>query len=144
MSDQILSRYAYALGYSGAAFVPALLLLALLSPELAGPIRRVCLIYGAAILAFLGGIQWGMALPNATPRIALRRLCVSMVPPLWAVMSLSLPVVICTVLLLLGLVALLVYEGLERADAAYPEWYLPLRLQLTAVLTASLALTLLL
>ncbi|MEM8768807.1 MAG: DUF3429 domain-containing protein [Pseudomonadota bacterium] len=144
MNKDILSRYAYALGYSGAAFVPALLLLALLSPELAGPIRRVCLIYGAAILAFLGGVQWGMALPNSTPRIALRRLCVSMVPPLWAVMALSLPVVICTALLILGLVVLLVYEWLERADAAYPDWYLPLRLQLTTVLTASLALTLLL
>jgi hypothetical protein len=67
-----------------------------------------------------------------------------MVPPLWAVMALSLPVALCTVLLIVGLSGLLVYEWLERGDVTYPPWYLPLRLQLTAVLSLSLALTLLL
>jgi hypothetical protein len=142
--DSTQRRYAQLLGYAGAAVVPALLVLALLTPELSGALRRVAVIYGGAILAFLGGIQWGLSLRNRHPRVRLRRLVVSMVPPLWSVMALSLPLGACTLLLVTGLAALLVYEWLERADDGYPGWYLPLRLQLTAILTASLALTLLL
>jgi hypothetical protein len=137
-------RYAIALGYAGAAFVPAMLAVAVLVPALAAPARRASVLYGAAILAFLGGIQWGFSLRNATPHAALRRLAVSMLPPLWSVMALSVPLYLTTPLLILGLSALLVYEWLERADRTYPEWYLPLRLRLTVALTASLALTLLL
>lgn len=143
-SGRTHSRYAQLLGYAGAAVVPALLGLALLTPELSGPLRRVAVIYGGAILAFLGGIQWGLSLSCHHPRVRLRRLVVSMVPPLWSVMALSLPLGACTLLLVTGLAALLVYEWLERADDGYPDWYLPLRLQLTAILTLSLALTLLL
>jgi hypothetical protein len=143
-STRVQSTYARLLGYAGAGFIPLLLVLSLLSPELANAVRRLSLIYAAVILGFLGGIQWGIALGWGNPRIALRRLCVSMVPPLWAVMALSLPVALCTVLLIVGLAALLVYEWLERGDVTYPPWYLPLRLQLTAVLSLSLALTLLL
>lgn len=136
--------YAITLGYAGAAFVPGMLIVGLLAPSLAAPARRVSVIYGAAILAFLGGIQWGLSLRAAAPRITLRRLATSMVPPLWSVMALSLPLNLATALLILGLCGLLAYEWLERADGAYPEWYLPLRLRLTVVLTASLALTMLL
>ncbi len=136
------SRYALLLGYAGAAVVPLLLLLALVTPDIAGPVRRVSLVYGGAILAFLGGIQWGLSLRSSNPRVRLRRLVVSMVPPLWSVMALSLPLGICTLLLIVGFSALLVYEWLERGDEGYPQWYLPLRLQLTAVLTVSLGLTL--
>jgi len=143
-STRVQSAYARFLGYAGASFIPLLLLLALISPELTNAVRRLSLIYGAVILGFLGGIQWGIALAWGNPRIALRRLCVSMVPPLWAVMALSLPVSLCTVLLIVGLAVLLVYEWLERSDVSYPPWYLSLRLQLTAVLSLSLALTLLL
>ena len=142
-SLRVQSTYARFLGYAGAGVVPLLLAVSLISPELAGAGKRLSLIYGAVILSFLGGIQWGIALRWGSPRIALRRLCVSMVPPLWAVMALSLPVVLCTPLLIAGLVALLVYEWFERGDVSYPHWYLPLRLQLTAVLSLSLALTLL-
>ena len=142
-SQGVQGSFARWLGYAGAGVVPLLLLFAVLVPDLAGLGRRLSLIYGAVILAFLGGIQWGIALGWGTPRVALRRLCVSMVPPLWAMMALSLPVMLCTLLLIVGLVTLLVYEWLERGDVAYPAWYLPLRLQLTAVLSASLALTML-
>jgi hypothetical protein len=137
-------QYAIALGYAGATFVPAMLIVAVLVPALAAPARRASVIYAAAILAFLGGIQWGLSLRDAAPHVTLRRLATSMVPPLWSVMALSLPLNVATALLVLGLCSLLAYEWLERADRAYPDWYLPLRLRLTAALSASLALTLLL
>ena len=124
--------------------IPALVGLSLLSPELAPMGRRLALIYGGVIFSFLGGIQWGFALSSPNPRLALRRLGVSIVPSLWAFMALSLPSVLCTLILMTGVVALLVYEWLERGDAVYPSWYLPLRLQLTTALVLGLALTLLL
>ncbi len=142
--DRLKARYAMLLGYAGALVVPVLLLLALLLPDLAAVLRRVSVIYAAAILAFLGGVQWGVAMGSEQARSGLRRLVVSMVPPLWSVMALSLPVRICTVLLIVGLVALLAYEWLERRGADYPPWFLSLRLQLTAALTVGLAATLLL
>jgi hypothetical protein len=137
-------QYALVLGYAGAAVIPALLVLALLTPDIAGPIRRVSVIYGGAILAFLGGIQWGLSLTCSNPRVQLRRLVVSMVPPLWSVAALSLPLNICTLLLISGLSLLLVYEWLERGNDGYPDWYLPLRLQLTTALAVGLGLTMLL
>jgi len=137
-------RFAHLLGYAGAAVVPVLVCLAFLSPEISDIVRRVSVVYGAAILAFLGGIQWGLSMSSSEPRVRLRRLVVSMVPPLWSVMALSLPTGVCTLLLISGLVALLIYEWVEGAGHSTADWYLPLRLQLTAVLTLSLALTLLL
>ncbi len=137
-------RYAQVLGYAGAAFVPALLLLAWMTPDIAGVIRRVIVIYGGTILAFLGGIQWGLSVSSTSARVKLRRLVASMLPPLWSVVALSLPVNLCTAILLLGLCVQLIYEWLERGDAIYPVWYLPLRLQLTTALMAGLALSLLL
>ena len=136
-------RFALWLGYAGAAFVPALLCVAWLTPDIAGPVRRVSVIYGGAILAFLGGIQFGLSLYNAHGRVRVRRLVVSMVPPLWSVLALSLPLRACTLVLITGFSLLLVYEWLERGDGVYPPWYLALRLQLTAILAVSLALTLL-
>jgi hypothetical protein len=137
-------QYAQILGYAGAAFVPALLLLAWLTPGIADVIHRVIVIYGGAILAFLGGMQWGLSVSSGNPRVQLRRLVASMLPPLWAVVALSLPVNLCTLILLLGLSGQLIYEWLERGDGIYPSWYLPLRLQLTAALMAGLGLSLLL
>ena len=78
-SHLVQSTYAKLLGYAGAGFIPLLLVLSLISPELAGACKRLSLIYSAVILGFLGGIQWGIALGWGTPRVALRRLCVSMV-----------------------------------------------------------------
>ena len=69
----------------------------------------------------------------------MRRLVVSVVSPLRSVMALSMSLGACT----LGLNALLVYEWLERGNDTNPDWYLPLRLNLTAALTGSLTLALL-
>ena len=40
---------------------------------------------------------------------------------------------------MLGLVVLLIYETLERGDAVYPAWYLPLRVRLTALVIVTLS-----
>ncbi len=142
-TDDLLSiRTARWLGYAGAAAIPLLVGVGLLIPDAAPLAKRLVAIYGAAILAFLGGIQWGIALGSPVPRIRGRRLVASVVPSLWAVTALTLPMSLCVLALSIGFVAFVAYEILEHSDDVYPAWYLPLRLRLTAAITVGLALSL--
>ena len=100
---------------------------------------RVALLYSAVILSFLGGIQWGLAMVSRNPRIRLRRLVVSMVPSLWAVAALLLPIMATLTVLVTGFALFLAYESLERGDQVYPGWYLPLRIRLTVLLIVALS-----
>jgi hypothetical protein len=134
-----LRRYAQILGYLGWTPLPALALLAWISPERTGQLLRVALLYSAVILSFLGGIQWGLAMRSASPRIRLRRLVASMVPSLWAVAALLLPVMATLTVLITGFALFLAYESLERRDQVYPDWYLPLRIRLTVLLIVALS-----
>ncbi|MEZ5561193.1 MAG: DUF3429 domain-containing protein [Pseudomonadales bacterium] len=143
-SDPWLKRYAQGLGFLGWMPLAALLVLALLSPERTGQLLRVALIYAGTILAFLGGVQWGLALTSPSPRIRLRRLVAGMAPSLWAVTALVLPMTLCIVVLICGFAVVLAYETLERHDRIYPGWYLPLRTRLTTLMVLSLAAWLLL
>ena len=120
------------------------MLLAWISPERTGQLLRVALLYTAVILSFLGGIQWGLAMRSASPRIRLRRLVAGMVPSLWAVAALLLPVMATLTVLITGFALFLAYESLERGDQVYPDWYLPLRIRLTALLIVALSAWLLL
>lgn len=134
-----LRRYAQVLGYLGWTPLPALALLAWISPDRTGQLLRVALLYAAVILSFLGGIQWGLALGSTDPRIRLRRLVVSMVPSLWAVAALLLPIMAALTALVTGFALFLAYESLERKDRVYPGWYLPLRTRLTVLLILALS-----
>ena len=139
LDEPWLRRYAQILGYLGWTPLPALLLLAWISPERTGQLFRVALLYSAVILSFLGGIQWGLAMVSRNPRIRLRRLVVSMVPSLWAVAALLLPIMATLTVLVPGFALFLAYESLERGDQVYPGWYLPLRIRLTVLLIVALS-----
>ncbi len=132
--------YARLLGWLGAAVLPVLFLLALAWPETRPYLQRIGVIYAGGILSFLGGIQWGLAMASRRALARLRRLAVGVTPPIWMAVALSLPLLLSAFALMIGLVLLLAYEWLERGDAVYPEWYLPLRLQLTAALCVGLGL----
>lgn len=132
--------YARLLGWAGAFVLPALFLLVLVWPEMRPYPQRIGVIYAGGVLSFLGGIQWGFAMVSGRALIRLRRLAVGVTPTLWMVAALSLPVLLGAFALMLGLVLLLVYEWLERGDAVYPQWYLSLRLQLTAAMCVGLGL----
>lgn len=129
-----LTRWAQALGYSGAAPVALLLVGALIQPEWQPAATRIGCIYVATIFCFLGGIQWGFALHSEHPEIRIRRIFVSVLPSLWALIALLLPAKLSIVALTVGLGILLTYEIYERADSVYPSWYIPLRIRLTAML----------
>ncbi len=88
--------------------------------------------YGAAILAFLGGANWGRQLAAPTAR----QLILAVGIALLAWVALLLPWVPGLVVLILGLLGVLV---LDWRDATLPQSYRRLRLGVTTVVTAHLA-----
>jgi len=87
--------------------------------------------YGVAILAFLGGIQWGAALQPSAAR-ASERLAVGVLPPLIGWVALALPPAPASAVLGLAFAALLGWER-TRGRLPAPAWYPALRLRLTLI-----------
>jgi uncharacterized protein DUF3429 len=129
-----LQRWACNLGYAGVLPVFSLLAAAWLQPQWQPLTTRVGTIYVATIVCFLGGIQWGFALRSASEQIRIRRIFVSILPSLWALIALLLPAKLSIVALIVGLGMILTYEIMEQGDDIYPAWYLPLRIRLTTLL----------
>jgi len=129
-----LQRWASNLGYAGVLPVYSLLATAWLQPPWQPLTTRVGTIYVATIVCFLGGIQWGFALRSASEQIRIRRIFVSILPSLWALIALLLPAKLSIVALIVGLGLILTYEIMEHGDDIYPAWYLPLRIRLTTLL----------
>ncbi|MDX1609213.1 MAG: DUF3429 domain-containing protein [Halofilum sp. (in: g-proteobacteria)] len=90
--------------------------------------------YSAAILAFLGGLQWGLALRPDADRLA-ERVTVGVLPALVAALALPIGVRRGAWLLLAGFLLLLAWD-LWRNRALLPPWYPRLRLRLTAGVVA--------
>lgn len=94
----------------------------------------VFIVYGAVILAFLGGTLWGHAV-SLPPPGKLWRLALSNAVALFAAVAALVTTAVLSVLLLaVGQLGLLIYE---RSSAPRPGWYLQLRTRLVvAVLPA--------
>ena len=129
-----LPRAAAVLGYGG--LVPFIAGAVAVWPPAIDPamVARVFTAYGAAILAFLGGLQWGIALLVRDERFG-ERLAVGVLPALVAWVALLLPLPAGPLLLAAAFVALLAWER-QRAPTELPSWLGRLRLQLTAVVVA--------
>ena len=94
--------------------------------------------YGAVILSFLGGIQWGVGL-KATPRawlpyyvaifISLTGWAAMLLPPLWGI-----------TLLASGFVCAYIYDAISVGVFDLPGWFLGLRSLLTVSVLSCLAL----
>jgi hypothetical protein len=98
--------------------------------------------YGAVMLAFLGGMQWGFALPaGSQPRRQRWRLLLGVVPPLfgWVALLIALfaPDWIALAVLTVGFIgtALVEHRSAEQ-DTTMPSGYLWLRWGLTIVAAA--------
>lgn len=125
---------AAALGYAGA--IPFLAGAAAVSVALLPP--TPLLAYGAVILAFMGGIHWGLGMPGSNPNG--RRLGLSVVPPLlgWAALLLGgRPGLL---LLAAAFLGLLVLDMATTRSGLAPPWYPTLRVPLTGLVVASLLL----
>ena len=93
-------------------------------------------VYGAVILSFLGGIQWGLAI--ATDDGSLRRLGLSVVPPLVAWAGLLLPLAQGMILLAISFACVLLVDLQASRAGEAPAWYPKLRWPLTIAAAASL------
>jgi hypothetical protein len=127
-----------ALGWAGAIPFAALGFAA--SAGLALPFAPVPALagYGTAILSFMGGAQWGLAMRGPA---GLRGYVVSVLPALLAWIALLLPARPGLVLLAAGFAALLAYDLFTVRRGEAPPWYAPLRAQLTGAVVLILLAT---
>jgi hypothetical protein len=126
-------RPAVLLGWAGVMPVALLTAAIVLSIEpLSLDARAALLAYGAAILSFLGGAQWGVLLPrNPEEASLLWRYGVSVLPALLGFLCLLAPHTLGLVGLAAGLIGLLAYDLSTVRGGLAPGWYGTLRLQLT-------------
>ncbi len=102
--------------------------------------RAVLLAYGAAILSFLGGVQWGVLLPRSQEEASLPwRYGVGVLPALVGFLCLQVPQTLGLVGLAVGLLSLLAYDLSTVRRGLAPGWYGSLRFQLTGAVVLLLA-----
>ena len=107
-------------------------------PRFIGP--HVQLFYGTIILAFMSGVLWGFAArssgPAAAPGYAL-----SVLPALWAFFFVGGGQVSAAIYLAAGFVGLLGLDYMFWRQTLAPPWWMGLRIPLTVVVVACLAVT---
>ena len=99
--------------------------------------------YGAIILSFLGGVQWGLAIRKSGGNSRTRRgltptLSLSVAPSLVAWAGLLTDGLFGFGLLILGFALVLISDSRAVRLGMAPQWYLNLRYQLTAVVIGCL------
>lgn len=130
------SRSAIALGLLG--LVPFIVLascLWLVAPVWQGQFAKALVAYGAAILAFLGGIHWGAGVEGRDDPVKLWRYAYGICPALLAWVVLLCPPDKALFLLFVGLVAAF---AVDRRVYHGQSWFLKLRAVLTAIAGLSL------
>ena len=144
MTTDVIPRPALLLGWAGV--IPFALLTAasildidtwFLDPTLA--LRA----YGACILSFMGGAQWGVLLPRERGHAPFFRYLVSVLPALLAFLCLLLPSTPGLIGLIVGFLALLAYDLSAVQQGLAPRWYASLRIQLTLAVVVLLGSTVL-
>jgi Protein of unknown function (DUF3429) len=110
-----------------------------LSPMFLG--AYVGLTYGTVILSFMSGVLWGFA-TKAEGRPATIAYTLSVIPALWAFFMVSDASDTSAIFLAAGFVGLLLLDAMFSAWGLAPRWWLRLRVMLTVVVLACLAIPL--
>lgn len=131
---------AWILGYAGAIpFVACAVAVWAFDGASRGFAMIALIAYGAAILSFLGGIRWGLAIANGRDEPGLLALTVSVVPALVAWLALLAPApATALAALVTGLVLIAVSDAAAARDGRAPAWYPRLRWPLAAIATTAL------
>ncbi|MDJ0628064.1 MAG: DUF3429 domain-containing protein [Rhodobacter sp.] len=109
-------------------------------PRFVGP--YVQLSYGTVILGFMSGVLWGFA-TRATGLLAATGYALSVIPALWAFFFVGGGPGSAAIYLIAGFVGLIGLDWHFWRNGLAPEWWMPLRLGLTGVVVACLAVGLL-
>ena len=107
-----------------------------LSPMFMGQI--VSLTYGTVILSFMSGVLWGFA-TRAEGGEAAVAYALSVVPALWVFFMVTDASANSVIFLAAGFVGLLLLDAMYSAWGLAPRWWLRLRVMLTVVVLACLA-----
>jgi len=100
---------------------------------------RALALYGAVILSFMGGVHWGLALKGTVGT----GYSASVVPAIVAWLAVvALPPRPAVTAIAIGFALLLLYDIKTVKQGGVPVWYSPLRVWLTTIVLASLALAL--
>ncbi|GAW34466.1 hypothetical protein RA2_01515 [Roseovarius sp. A-2] len=105
-------------------------------PRFAGP--YVMLFYGSVVLSFMSGVLWGFA-TKATGLLATTGYALSVIPALWAFFMTGGGPVSAGTSLIFGFAGLLALDLQFARWGLAPAWWMPLRLLLSAVVIACLA-----
>jgi hypothetical protein len=126
------------LGFAGALPFVVAALLAFAGPPSSARAVQSLLVYGAVILSFLGGVQWGLTM--ASGQLSIARLGISVVPALiaWPAALLGGPLGL--LLLAAAFAGVLAYDLRTVREGRAPAWYPALRWPLTLVVVACLLL----
>lgn len=119
-------------------FVPALqdLTLAMIGPRFVAP--YILLYYGTIILAFMSGVLWGFA-ARAEGEAASLGYALSVIPALWAFFFTGTGPVSTALYLIAGFLGVLGIDWLFWSNGLTPRWWMALRVPLTIVVVACLA-----
>ena len=107
--------------------------------------QNVLFFYGALILSFMGGVQWGLAAVQSgtededAAKAAGVRFAVSVLPALAAFALWAMSISLALVGLAVAFTALLAYDLKTVREGIAPEWYGPMRIQISGAVVAFLS-----
>lgn len=99
--------------------------------------------YGAVILSFMGGVRWGRALTLDKPALAAEQMILSVAPSLAAWLALLIDRPWSLVLLLTCFAIQAAWDMSSARTGLLPSWFGRLRLAISVIVIASIALVLL-
>lgn len=132
---------ALALGWAGVIPFAGLSLVTIVaSGDAADTALRALVAYGAIILSFMGGVQWGLEMVRSDASRGPRTtgLAASVLPALAAFGAVLFAPLIALAILAVGFAGLLAYDLKRVREGIAPAWYAPLRWQLTTAVVLSL------
>jgi hypothetical protein len=129
------------LGYAGLIPFIALSISSWLPAPLGAESTDLLVLYAAIILSFMGAIHWGAALVNDT-RHNSAHYTASVIPALVAWLAVLTAPPIAISLLLVSFIMLYRHDRNVNDQLGFAAWYLPLRKQLTVVVSICLSLAL--
>jgi len=104
---------------------------------------KAFLAYGAVILSFMGGVRWGRALTLAEPARAAEQMILSVAPSLAAWLALLIDRPWSLLLLAAGFALQAAWDWKSAGTGLLPAWFGRLRLTISAIVIASIALVML-
>ena len=106
-------------------------------PTIRGGMALQLTAYAAAVLSFLGGIRWGLALRGRDGN-GKADLILGIVPPLVGWIAIVVPAPLNFVLLAVAFAAQGAWDSLTLTSDAAPDWFRRIRIQMTVLVVAAL------